>query len=320
MDTFYLGTHMPGWLFDPRFAGVPLFVSRRSLNPLRLPKVRGPKTPRARAVRIDMRQDAGGRWSPVAINGDDCLLPARRRKPWRRAVTSWALDSGGFQELDLHGRWTITARQYVEEVRVCAEEIGGLEWAACMDWMCEERIRAKTRLSIDEHQRRTIDSYLELMSLAPDLPWAPVLQGARTYHYMRHVDMYDRAGVDLRTLPVVGVGSVCRRQGTYEAAGIMSTLASLGLRLHGFGFKTQGLELAADDMISADSCAWSFTARREAIAGGQAFTHRQCRDPQATHQNCANCPDWALEWRQQVLDAIRRGQERNLQPGQLLLA
>jgi len=307
---FYLGTHQTGWLFDQRLIGVPLFVSRRTLNPLRLSKLKGPQAPDSRVIRIDMRLDASGRWVPVAVDGDGCVLPVKSRKPWRRAVTRWALDSGGFQELDLHGKWTVPARQYVEEVRICAEEIGGLDWAAIQDWMCEPRIREKTGLSTEEHQKRTIASYLELSSMAPDLPWAPVIQGWSLWSYFRHLEMYDKAGIDLRKFKVVGVGSVCRRQGTYEAAGIMESLAREGIRLHGFGFKQLGLKMAAASMTSADSLAWSFEARRAAIANGQAFTHRLCHDPIATHQNCANCLEWALMWRRYVLDSIEHGESQ----------
>lgn len=42
-------------------------------------------------------------------------LAGRTRLPRARGV--WALDSGGFQELNLHGRWTVTPAHYVAEVR-----------------------------------------------------------------------------------------------------------------------------------------------------------------------------------------------------------
>jgi hypothetical protein len=58
------------------------------------------------------------------------------RKTLPRARGPWALDSGGFQELTLHGRWTLTPREYVREVRRYASEIGNLRFAAAMDWLC----------------------------------------------------------------------------------------------------------------------------------------------------------------------------------------
>ena len=90
---FYLGTHQPHWLKDDRFADVPLFVSRRTLNKL-------------------------------------------VTKP--EAVTPFALDSGGFTELQMYGRWTIDTDQYVEEIGLYIKAYGRrLHWVAPQDWMCE---------------------------------------------------------------------------------------------------------------------------------------------------------------------------------------
>jgi hypothetical protein len=217
------------------------------------------------------------------------------RKSLPRAVAPWALDSGGFSELKMFGRWTIRAAQYAREVRRWRDEIGLLQWAAAMDYMCEPSILRETGLSVREHQWRTILSYLELKSLAPDLPWMPVVQGFRREEYLEHVAAYRLVGVDLRVLPVVGVGSICRRQGTVEAEGILRSLAALGLRLHGFGLKLTGLRRVADVMTSADSMAWSFAARRlqRPLLG--------C----SGHKNCANCIRFALLWRDRVLRTIQ---------------
>jgi hypothetical protein len=156
-------------------------------------------------------------------------LAARRRLP--RAATGWALDSGGFTELHLHRRWRTTPAEYVAAVRRYRDEIGSLEWAAPMDWMCEPFMLAKTGLAIAVHQVRTVANYLELRSLAPELPFVPVLQGWSLDDYRRCAVLYDEAGVDLAAEPLVGVGSVCRRQATGEIEVIVHSLASLGLRL-----------------------------------------------------------------------------------------
>src|SRR5205807_2659774 len=109
----------------------------------------------------------------------------------------WALDSGGFTELRLHGGWLTTAAAYVAAVRRYRDEIGRLEWAAPMDWMCEPFMLAKTGLTVAEHQERTVANYLELRSLAPDLPFVPVLQGWSRDDYRRCATPYEKAGVDL---------------------------------------------------------------------------------------------------------------------------
>lgn len=62
-------------------------------------------------------------------------LAGRRSLP--RASSPWALDSGGFTELSLHGRWRTDAATYVKAVRRYATEIGNLDWAAPRDRMTE---------------------------------------------------------------------------------------------------------------------------------------------------------------------------------------
>lgn len=223
------------------------------------------------------------------------LFVSRRRLVGRRslprAIAPWSLDSGGFTELDMHGRWTVDARTYAREARRFRDEIGSLCFAAPQDWMCEPWIIQKTGLSVEEHQIRTLDNFLELRSIAPDVPWIPVVQGWRVTDYWRHVEDYAARGVDLVAEPLVGVGTVCRRQALASASGIMSSLSTVyGLKLHGFGFKKQGLRDACPGLISADSMAWSMVARREKALPG------------CTHANCANCLTFARLWREELPD------------------
>lgn len=185
----------------------------------------------------------------------------RNRKHLYRAVCNWALDSGGFTELNQYGQWTITPSQYVQELRRYNSEIGNLDWAATMDWMCEPQVLQITGKTITEHQRRTIDRFVELRSLCPEIPIIPVLQGWSEDDYLRCVDLYFDAGIDLTAESTVGIGSVCRRQHTTEAEEIIRRIAHLGIRLHGFGLKISGLRRTHQLLLSADSMAWSFAAR-----------------------------------------------------------
>jgi hypothetical protein len=188
----------------------------------------------------------------------------------------------------MHGRWTITPTQYIGDVTRFRDEVGMMDWAAPQDWMCEPAMLEKTGFTVQEHQRRTIENYLELRESG--LPFIPVLQGWTVGDYLSHASQYIDAGVDLFNMAVVGVGTVCRRQHMAEGMEIMSTLAGLGLNLHGFGFKTTGLMKVAGSMVSADSMAWSFDARRAAPLEG-------C----LSHINCANCIKYALKWRDSLL-------------------
>jgi hypothetical protein len=211
------------------------------------------------------------------------------------AIGPWALDSGGFTELSMHGRWETTPAEYADAVQLYEHEVGNLDWAAPQDWMCEPFMLAKTGLTVRDHQRRTVENYGELRGMAPRLPFFPVLQGWCLADYHRCVEMYDRAGIDLRAAPVVGLGSVCRRQATSEIGEIVQSLASLGLNLHGFGVKTAGLARYAEHLVSADSMAWSYEARR-----GEPLTG-------CLHRNCANCLRYAQVWLDRVMQRLPVG-------------
>lgn len=267
---FYLGTHMASWL---QKLDVPLFVSRRR-------------------------------------------MPKKRFKPAR---ASWALDSGGFTELTLYGEWRISARDYVDEVRRYSEHVGLLDWAAIQDWMCEPSVIAGgtiagrkapgTHLSVEEHQRRTVRSLLELRGLAPDLPWTPVLQGWTLGDYYRCLDLYDAAGVDLTREPTVGIGSVCRRGATGQIVRILTALTDDGINAHGFGVKRDALAILGSKLTSADSLAWSFTGWRDP------FMLKECREDlrlgrKHAKKSCSHCTRWALHWRRTLLEQIEDTQRQ----------
>lgn len=229
------------------------------------------------------------------------LFVSRRRlhdrKSLPRALGRWALDSGAFTEIKDHGRWTVSPQRYADEVRWIRDSVGKMDWAAIQDWMCERDMIAKTGKTVVDHQALTTQSYLDLVRIAPDVPWIPVLQGQRKDDYLDHLEQYARAGVDLTSHDTVGLGSVCRRQATDEVAAIVRALVANGLSLHGFGMKAQGLAKVALLLKSSDSLAWSFTARRlqrpglpQCVGGG--------------HKNCANCLPFALAWRERLLAAL----------------
>lgn len=210
---------------------------------------------------------------------------ARIKHHYPIARVPWALDSGGFTELAKYGGWRTSVNEYCNAVYRYGERIGKLSWAAPMDWMCEPKMLVETGLSVREHQERTVANYLEIRSRGP---FIPVLQGWSIDDYEACVSLYESAGIDLKTLPLVGVGSVCKRQATGEIADLMRNLHGYGLSPHGFGVKT-GLGSYGQFLTSADSMAWSLRARRSQPLSG-------CR-----HKNCANCSIYALRWREQLL-------------------
>jgi hypothetical protein len=264
--TVYLGVNTVDWLRRPELADVPKCISRNRLAAYR------------------------GRRIPLATN---------------RIL----FDSAGFTELQRHGRWRVTPEQFVAQVRAQVTAMGRdhVAGVAPMDWMCEDEIIdggvtkdgtfAGTRTHLDPHRRRsldemvllhqelTTDNLVTLRRLAPDLPIFPVLQGKTLEQYLRHECMYAAAGIRLLDEPIIGLGSVCRRQGTQEIATIVRRLAGLGARLHGFGVGAVGLSLYGQYLLSADSDAWSYHGRR---AVG--------RCPHGLVVWEQNCPIRALDW------------------------
>ncbi|GAB2718395.1 DUF7221 family queuine tRNA-ribosyltransferase-like protein [Streptomyces bullii] len=275
MPVFYLTTHMSNWL---RTSRISLMVHRGRLK-------------------------------------DYKTLPT--------ALAPWVHDSQGFTELQRHGRHRAAPEEFVHDVRRFYTGIGNLVWSSPQDWMCEPWVitgqnwhlppthpkyfhgtrearglppasqPGENEQPFDDavrfHQERTVENYLELKRLAPDLPFIPVLQGWELKHYDACAQLYADAGIDLRAEPVVGLGSVCRRQATDEIREIVEEFAGRGLRLHGFGVKTKGLSSYAHHLASADSAAWSMDARRKPPLPGH------------THKNCANCPDFAYAWHQRIV-------------------
>lgn len=185
----------------------------------------------------------------------------KRKSP--TGARKWILDSGAFRELEQFGEYRHSAEEYAAQVNRLAAIDSGLIACVSQDWMCEPYILAKTGLTVQEHQRRTIERYDAISSLA-SIYVMPVLQGDFVWEYLAHIDQY---GDRLRSDMQVGVGSVCKRNKNPRF--ILAILSAIkakrpDLRLHGFGIKTTSL---ADPEIremleSADSMAWSYHARK----------------------------------------------------------
>lgn len=258
-------------------------------------------------------------------------------RPRPAVVPGWALDSGGFMELSKHGRWTVSPREYAEAVARYDREVGGLEWAACQDWMCEPavihggrvglEVFPGTGLSVAEHQRRSLGSFRELTALWPDYsdtecPFMPPLQGYEPDEYERHANMYAAEGIDLGVYPLVTIGSVCRRSSTAAITDVAKVVGSMNISAHWFGVKLDGIRIAGlrqgeaaapaslgllpGDMVPAgtaslDSASWSYDARRSPRLPGCAHVSPKTGDP----SKCNNCPAFAAQWRERVLKALR---------------
>lgn len=180
-------------------------------------------------------------------------------------VGDWIMDSGAFTQLDRHGGYDDPPSVYAAEIRRWAGN-GTLLAAVSQDYMCEPFMLAKTGLSIADHQRLTIERYDAIR--ACDLGGVylmPVLQGYAPSDYVSHIRQY---GERLAPGAWVGVGSVCKRNG--DPAAVEDVLLAIkavrpDLRLHGFGLKITALAsgLVRELLHTADSMAWSFSARKQ---------------------------------------------------------
>lgn len=214
-------------------------------------------------------------------------LRLKRVAKLKRAGSTVMIDSGSFTIHD-HGKEFDPPAQYADRVRGYMAEMGGVVSAAIYGEMCEEQIIVKTGRTIEQNQKMTVESYCTLSQIAPEVPWLAELQGWREEDYNRCADMYEASGVDLTALPRVGLGTICRREGTEEARRIARSLAARGISLHGFGVKDpKSLDSAFQ---SADSFAWSYGARKRT---------REC--PHGIVRWERNCPEFLRSWRDKIL-------------------
>ena len=217
-------------------------------------------------------------------------LRKRKNKPFKQKSTL-CIDSGGFSELSLFGKWTISEKEYIQELKRIENLSLNFDWVAQQDWMCEDIMLKKTGLTILEHQIRTVENYDKLNSIEHDFNVVPVLQGQTIEDYWNCFELFESKGYDLRKIDTVGIGSVCKRQNTHEIGKIVKSFFDEGISIHGFGVKKQGIEKYGKYLKSSDSLAWSYNARFLKIKM-QSCSHKG---------NCANCLDYALKWRKSIL-------------------
>lgn len=232
----------------------------------------------------------------------------------------WAGDSGAYAALMLRADpsghpWFAHPDEYgamwvrlVDDVGATSPYGSGPDFVGIQDWPCEAQCLARTGGTVREHQRATLDNYLYLSREFPMVPWLRTLQGWAPHEYVTHAGMYADAGVDLAGHPV-GVGSVCRRGSQHGVAAVIRALAPLGARLHGFGVSMNALRLVGDLLASADSQAWSSTARAERILlpGCEHLSRPDAVTGVRVATDCRNCFRYALVYREEVLQALRDG-------------
>lgn len=260
---YYLGVPEPSWLHHGD--GVPKFVS---------------------AARFDRYTTGGERW-PIA------------------SASSYAIDSGAYIALTGTNKtvpWFDDPDVYGGKILRFIDNSGyPPDFAAIQDVPCEPAAQRATGLKVRDHQELTCDSYDWLTREFPMVPWIPVLQGEKPGEHVDHAHMYADRGVDLASCHRVGIGSICRLtelDGLVERIRQLEDLAAQGLRMHGFGIKTDALPLIGHVLASADSMAWSAHVRHNGRLN-------PIRLPDCTHAgDCRNCYRYAVHWRERVLATL----------------
>lgn len=185
------------------------------------------------------------------------------------AVGDRIMDSGAFTTILTHGGYPEGVEVYAAEIKRWSKN-GNLLAAVAQDYMCEAHMLKITGMTIDQHQRLTIERYDALMQCdVGGVYIMPVLQGYAPEDYVRHIEMY---GDRLKHGAWVGVGSVCKRNGDPRAIErVLMAIKAVrpDLRLHGFGLKSTALSswIVRELLHTADSMAWSFSARKQGRNG-----------------------------------------------------
>jgi hypothetical protein len=112
-----------------------------------------------------------GRQKPVPAKGMDF---GQRRVPGDRAVRRLSPRAGGIR------RRGQPARSHQSRPHA----------AVSQDWMCEAFMLEKTGLTLEDHQRLTIERYDALLPLIRGVYLMPVLQGYSLQSYLDHIDQY----------------------------------------------------------------------------------------------------------------------------------
>lgn len=180
-------------------------------------------------------------------------------------VGDWILDSGAFTTIAKHGGYPDLPEVYAAQIKRWSTN-GNLLAAVAQDYMCEPHMLKRTGLTVQDHQRLTIERYDALRAAdTGGIYIMPVLQGYSPAEYLDHLHMY---GDRLPHGAWVGVGSVCKRNG--DPMAIVTVLSAIkharpDLLLHGFGLKTTALMRGAVRALlhTADSMSWSFAARKQ---------------------------------------------------------
>lgn len=179
-----------------------------------------------------------------------------------------AADCGGFVATKKWGKYKYTPEQYVQWLDALMPE-----WAACMDYCCEDEITSGIPGVVQERQSMTTAMAHKLWEEYRGKPWVwvPTIQGWNIEDYTRHANemlpLIQEMQAHYQSLGKgelfrVGIGTLCARASASMIRDVVTNVASIlpDVPLHLWGVKLSVMQSAIslpDQVISVDSAAWN---------------------------------------------------------------
>lgn len=179
-------------------------------------------------------------------------------------VTERAADCGGFVATFKWGDYPYTPEQYVRWLRAWRPQ-----WAATMDYCCEDEITNGKPGVVRERQQKTTEMAWHFwQTYQESWAWVPTIQGWTVEDYERHATEMKPLIDEMRAAYAdnpdwrVGVGTLCRRASVQMIHDVVRAVSAVlpGIPLHLWGIKLSALQspiAMPAQVVSVDSAAWN---------------------------------------------------------------
>jgi hypothetical protein len=179
-----------------------------------------------------------------------------------------AADCGGFVATKKWGDYRYTPQQYVDWLFTFMPE-----WAATMDYCCEDEVTGGKPGIVRLRQQRTTEMAYHFWQRYKFAPWAwvPTVQGWNVEDYREHAADLRALILEMKTFYEamgnphfrVGIGTLCNRADNEMISKVVHAVRDAlpsGIQFHLWGVKLRALQsLNLPDLMSVDSAAWAFT-------------------------------------------------------------
>lgn len=179
------------------------------------------------------------------------------------------LDSGAFGCAKWDGGYTYGVDDYLRIVEKVMPE-----WWVNMDYVCEPNILKN--MATSQRIEQSIEN-AKILCTAPFSGFLPVIQGWAVEDYLYCAKRMEDESL---VLPVMGIGSICRRGSQGEIVAIVAALANRlpKVKFHAFGVKINTLNYNNGEilnyLVSLDTAAWQFNEKDE-LGGWRPRSHRE---------------------------------------------